>query len=200
MIQPNERIEAIVFPESGIVSIVASTEDHRRVEIGIIGREGMTDGSILIGVDRVPHEVFVQVAGSGMRIDAAALLALVAARPAIRVQLLPWLHILTVQAAQTALSNAGYDIEARLARWLLMCQDRVDSNEIPLTHEFLGVMLAVRRSSVTLATHMLEGAKIIKAERGRITILDREALKGLAGNSYGTSEAEYERLLGPFRG
>lgn len=189
LIRAGEPIESVVFPLSGIVSTVATTEDHHRVEIGLVGREGMSDGSLLVGVDRIPHEVFVQIAGAGLRIQRTAFVALIADRPELRERLLRWLHVVTLQTAQTALSNSGsYNIEARLARWLLMCHDRIDGDEILLTHEFLGIMLAVRRSSVTLATQILEGTKMIKARRGRITVLDRAALENLAGSSYGTSE------------
>ena len=100
-----------------------------------------------------------------------------------------------VQTAYTALSNGGYGIEERLARWLLMYDDRLDGNELPLTHEFLGIMLGVRRSSVTLTIQMLESAQVIAARRGRLILLDRAKLEVVAGDSYGTPEAEYERLI-----
>ena len=199
LIHPDRPIETIVFPLSGIVSIVATTEDHHRIEIGIIGREGMTDGSVLAGIDRIPHEVFVQIAGEGLRINAETLTRLCEERPSLRNLLLRWVHVLALQTSQTALSNGGFNVEARLARWLLMCQDRLGGDQIALTHEFLGVMLAVRRSSVTLATQMIEGTGVIKAERGLITIRNRSALEDLAGTSYGTPEREYERIIGPFR-
>ena len=199
LIHPDKPIETIVFPLSGIVSIVAATEDHHHIEIGIIGREGMTDGSLLAGVDRIPHEVFVQVAGEGLRTSAETLLRLCDELPSLRNLLARWVHVLALQTAQTTVSNGGFNVEARLARWLLMCQDRIGGDRIGLTHEFIGVMLAVRRSSVTLATQVLEGARIIKAERGLITIRDRAALEELAGSSYGTPEREYERIIGPLR-
>ena len=199
LIKPDAPIESVVFPLSGIVSIVAATEDHHRIEIGIVGYEGMTDGSLLVGVDRIPHEVFVQLSGHGLRITAEALLALCRQHPSIHYSLLRWNHLLALQTAQTALSNGGFNIEARLARWLLMCHDRVAGDRITLTHEFLGVMLAVRRSSVTLATQVIEGVRVIKAERGVITILNRAALEEIAGTSYGVPEREYERIIGPFR-
>ena len=199
LIRPDKPITSVVFPVSGIVSIVARTEDHHRIEIGIIGREGMTDGSLLTGIDRIPHELFVQVAGEGLRIDADALLKLCDERPSLRNLLARWVHVLGVQTAQTTVSNSGFNVEARLARWLLMCQDRLGGDEVGLTHEFMGIMLAVRRSSVTLATQTIEGTGIIKAERGLITIRNRAALEDLAGNSYGPPEREYERIIGPFR-
>ena len=199
LVRPDKPIKTVVFPLSGIVSIVATTDDHHRIEIGIIGREGMTDGSLLAGIDRIPHELFVQVAGEGLRIEAGVLLQFCDEHPALRNLLTRWVHVLALQTAQTTVSNGGFNVEARLARWLLMCQDRLGGNQIGLTHEFIGIMLAVRRSSVTLATQMIEGTGLIKAERGMITIRDRAALEDLAGSSYGAPEREYERIIGPFR-
>ncbi len=100
------------------------------------------------------------------------------------------------QISFTALSNAVHSIDERLARWLLMCHDRVDGDEIALTHEFISLMLAVRRPSVTTALHVLEGYKLIRSERGRITIRDRQALETFAGDAYGKPEQEYSRLIG----
>ena len=196
LIRANKPIESIVFPDAGIVSIVSITDDKRRIEVGIFGREGMADGSLLAGVDRVPFESFVQVAGHGRRITTKLFLQALLERPNIAKLLLRYAHVFGIQVAQTALANSNYSLEQRLARWLLMCQDRVDGDEVPLTHEFLGIMLAVRRSGVTKATQMLQGNGVINARRGHITILDRTALIALAGSSYGLPEAEYERIMG----
>lgn len=102
-----------------------------------------------------------------------------------------------MQTSYTALSNAVHPVDERLARWLLMCHDRVDGDELALTHEFLSLMLAVRRPSVTTALHVLEGNRFITAERGYITIRDRRRLEEFAGDAYGRPEAEYKRLIGP---
>ncbi|MGH1570644.1 Crp/Fnr family transcriptional regulator [Methylobacterium sp. P31] len=105
-----------------------------------------------------------------------------------------------VQARQTAYVNATFTIETRLARWLLMCHDRVDGDDLPLKHEFLSLMLGVQRSGVTLALQNLEGSRCIRGRRGRIEVLDRKQLRQAAGASYGTAEAEYARLIaGPDR-
>ena len=100
-----------------------------------------------------------------------------------------------VQVSETAFANANSDVEARLARWLLMCHDRVDGDDIPLTHEFIAMMLGVRRPRVTVALHVLEGMQVIRAKRGTVTVLDREKLEELAHEAYGLSEAEYTRLM-----
>jgi CRP-like cAMP-binding protein len=197
LFRPNEPIETVVFPESGIYSLVIQSSDGRKLEAGLFGRDGLSDGWCGAGIDSVPLECFVQVAGSGLRMKSAELGALAQERPAISQMLCRWVHLLGLQTAQTALANGSYNVEERLARWLLMCQDRLGRNEIQLTHDFLSTMLAVRLSSVTLSIHMLEGSRLISAKRGNITILDREALIGIADGCYGMAEAEYERLIGP---
>ena len=114
----------------------------------------------------------------------------------MRSNLLRFAHVFEVQMSQTALANGSFTIERRLARWLLMCQDRVGHPEFLITHEFLSIMLAVRRSGVTVALQKLEGKKIIKSTRARIEILNRKALLQLAESAYGVPEAEYRRLIG----
>jgi CRP-like cAMP-binding protein len=118
------------------------------------------------------------------------------ASPSLKALLLRWVQVLMIQTAQSALANGRYTIQERLARWLLMCHDRLDGDDLPLTHEFLSLMLGVRRSGVTEALHVLEGVKIVRTSRGRIHILDREKLEEIAGDCYGLSEAEYAKLIG----
>jgi CRP-like cAMP-binding protein len=137
----------------------------------------------------------VQTSGEALRIASTDLWELVETRPNLHVHLLRFVQAFTVQVAQTALSNGSYTLEERLARWLLMCHDRVDGDVLTTTHEFLSIMLGVRRPGVTEALHILEGARAIRAERGLVTVLNRAKLEEVAGESYGVSEAEYERLL-----
>ena len=201
LIRAHQPIDNIVFPEDGIFSIVLnSPTDDRKIEVGIFGREGVSDGSLVAGIDRVPHETFVQVSGVGLRMSAEAFVALLDERPALRNLILRWQHVSAVQTAHTVLANANYNAEERLARWLLMCQDRLGGNQVDLTHDFLSTMLGVRRSTVTLTTHVLESSRLIKATRGRLTILRRETLLEVADGAYGIAEAEYERTIGAFRG
>ena len=195
LIQPHEPIEHVWFFETGIGSVVANTNDGRRIEVGIVGRDGMVGVAVLLGADRTPHESFVQVPGSAWRLRSDDLRLAIRQSPSLHQLLLRYVQAFQVQTAHTALSNGGYNIEERLARWLLMCHDRVDGDDLPLTHEFLSIMLGVRRSGVTLAIQILEGAKIIKAQRGLLTILNRAKLEEIAGDSYGLPEAEYARLM-----
>lgn len=138
----------------------------------------------------------MQVGGEGYRITADALHDAIAASPSLHQTLLRFVETLITQASFTALSNATFTIEERLARWLLMTHDRLDGDELPLTHEFLSLMLGVRRPSVTSAIHVLEGAHLIRSRRGVFTVLDREGLIDFAGGTYGQAEAEYSQLIG----
>jgi CRP-like cAMP-binding protein len=194
--EPNRPIEHVYFLEQGIASVVASTPQGRRIEVGIIGREGLTGLPVLLGTDRTPHACFVQTAGSGWRIRADDLRRAMAASAALHQHLLRFVQAFMVQMGQTALANACHVIEQRLARWLLMCHDRVDGDDLATTHEFLSLMLSVRRAGVTVALQALEERGLISTKRGQIAVLDRARLEAVAGDSYGLCEAEYERLIG----
>src|SRR5215218_31802 len=194
--EPNKPIQHVVFPEDAIVSVVAITPDGRRIEVGIVGRDGVTGTSILHGADTTPHEVFTQVPGSALRMAADDLRTAIRNSPSLHERLLLYAEAFNVQVAYTALSHGSYTIEERLARWLLMCHDRVDGDDLPLVHEFLSMMLGVRRPGVTIAVQTLEATGIIKAQRGHIIVRDRAKLEEAAGGSYGVPEAEYRRLFG----
>jgi CRP-like cAMP-binding protein len=194
--QSNRRINAAYFLESGIASVVTVAGGSRKqAETAIIGREGMIGISLLYGVDRSPWEIFIQVEGEGQCIDATDLRAMLNQSVSLHRALLRFAFVFTVQTANTALANAHGTLEERLARWLLMTQDRLDSGEMSLTHEFLAEMLGVRRAGVTVALQRFEDKDIISRTRGRITILDRDGLLGSANGLYGQPEAEAERLL-----
>jgi CRP-like cAMP-binding protein len=190
------RIEQIYFLDSGLASIVASGGTNHSIEIGIVGREGMTGLSVVMAAERSPHETFMQSAGAGWRIAAADLRAAMEQSPTLRDRLLQYCHTLTVQMGFTALSNGRYKLEERLARWLLMAQDRSDGDDIALTHEFLAVMLGTRRPGITTALNEFEKNDIIESRRGVVTVRDRTALEETANGSYGAAEAEYTRLFG----
>jgi len=197
IVHPNVPIYEIFFPESGIASQIAITRDNRRLEVGIFGREGICPICTLLGVDRTPHEVIIQVEGTGTKISAKVLAMAFEQSASLRALLLKSIQAYILQIAFTAFSNGSGVIGERLARWLLMCHDRIETNDLRLTHDFLSLMLGVRRSGVTDAIHLLESVNIIRATRGNIRILDRERLEETAGDSYGVPEAEYERFLGP---
>jgi CRP-like cAMP-binding protein len=187
-------ISYVYFPEDGVISLLAKTPNQRAVEVGMFGFEGMSNMVIRLG-DRTALTAVVQVAGTAWRIKAEDYAVLLREAPSLNELTLRYKEATAIQFAYTAFANGSFKIEARLARWLLMSQDRAQREVIPMVHEFSARMLAVRRSGVTTATHVLEGIGAIKAGRGAITIRDRAKLLEVAGESYGVPEAEYERLM-----
>lgn len=196
---PLEPSEYSYFPESGIGSIVARSPEGQSAEIGIFGRDGVTPVSVLLKSDSDPFATFMQIGGNGYRIRNTVLMSAMDRSEAVKTIFIRYAQAHAVQTAYTALSNAVHQIDERLARWILMCHDRTDGDTISLTHEFLSVMLAVRRPTVTTALHMLEGNRFIYSERGLITVRDRLGLEQFAKDAYGVPEQEYARLLGPLR-
>lgn len=196
LVTANEPVTECYFPESGFVSMVA-IHDGKGIEVGLTGREGLVGAvPVLLDDDRTPHVSFVQMSGTVLGIATPVLLEAVDQSRSLRRMLLRYVHTFVVQVAQTAFAQGSLGLESRLARWLLMIHDRVDGDELVLTHEFLSIMLGVQRAAVTLALQNLEGAGRIKGRRKRILILDREPLKALTNGAYGVPEAEYERLIG----
>ena len=193
--EAHKRIEYAYFPTSGICSVIAQNKEGVKIETGLIGREGFVGIPIVLHAESAPSQVVVQAEGRALRMSRTKLLSAIRTSPSLSATLLRFAHTFTVQIAQTALSNGHFTINQRLARWLLMCQDRVDSNEFPMTHQFLSMMLAVRRSGVTEALNELEGKKAIRAMRGRIVILNRSMLEEVAKGAYGVPEQEYKRLI-----
>jgi CRP-like cAMP-binding protein len=195
----NKLIEHVYFLEGGIASIVSIRPDSGKTEVGIFGYEGMSGTTLIMGVDRSPHETFMQVDGTtALRIDSARLLMAMDESRSLTKLLLAYAHTAMVQTAACAVGNAHHRLEARLARWLLMCHDRVDGDEITLTHDFMAMMIGAQRSGVTVTLHVLEGMGAIRSRRGRVIILDRAKLEDLAGDGFGEPEGEYRRLIGPF--
>ncbi len=193
---PDRRIDYVYFPDGGFASVVAVQANDTRVEVGLIGYEGMTGTSILLGSDRTPHSTYIQAAGQGQRIRTLKLRQAMEASKSLRMLLLRYVQVFMVQTAHTAISNARGRLDARLARWILMAHDRVRDETLPLTHEFLSLMLGVRRAGVTEALHSLESQKLIYTGTGRVTLRNRKGIERIAGNSYGTPEAELRRLIG----
>ena len=195
LIKPHQPVQHLYFPEAGFSSITTSGSEHR-VEVGIIGREGVVGAiPLLLGSDRTPHDYFVQGAGEMLRIETQALCAAMGQSASLHKLLARSIQVQFVQTAQTAFANATYTLDIRLARWLLMCRDRLDGDDLQITHEFLSMMLGTTRSSTTLAVQALEGHRLIRARRGKITILDRKTMEAVADDSYGPPEAEFARLI-----
>jgi CRP-like cAMP-binding protein len=195
MEKPHKPIRHAFFIQAGIASVVARSSNGEKVEVGIIGREGMTGLMVVMGNDRSPNETYVQVAGDALRIRSDDLRGAMEASPTMRIDLLQYAQAFMIQTAHTALANGRAALEQRLARWLLMAHDRLDGDELPLVHDFLALMLGVRRAGVTVAVNELESQGLIEGKRGSITVMDREGLEQVADGIYGTPEAEYERLM-----
>lgn len=196
MEQPNRRIEAVYFMEAGIASVVAVQPDATRVEVGLIGNEGMSGSAILLGSDQSPHATYIQVAGEAQRIATGELRKAINASETLHGSLLKFVQVFMVQTAHTAIANARAHIDQRLARWILMAHDRTGASILPLTHEFLSLMLGVRRAGVTEALQSLKRKKLIETGRNQIKVLNRKGIEQAAGNSYGVPEQEYQRLFG----
>jgi len=184
----NRRIDYVYFIEAGFASVVANGSGKPGIEVGIIGREGMTGLAIVMGYQHASHDTYVQVAGKGQRIRAAKLREADELSNTLHRAMLRYAHAYLLQTTATALANGRSKIEERLARWLLMADDRIDGDRLPLTHEFLSLMLGVRRSGVTTALQALERKRRISRKRGNILILDRKGLEKQSNGTYLTSE------------
>jgi len=179
----HKRVQNVYFPETGIASVVANGGDE--LEIGMIGREGMTGVSVILGDnERAPHQTYMQVGGNGQRLAAERLREAMEASVSLHKAMLKYVHTFMAQCTETTLANGRHKIEERLARWLLLADDRVDGHELPLTHEFLGVMLGTARPGVTIALQELERRGWIAHRRGVVSILDRSGLVKATAGAY----------------
>jgi CRP-like cAMP-binding protein len=192
---PQKPITHAYFLEIGVASVVAVDNEDHRIEVGVIGYEGITGVPLIMGDNRAQHSTYMQIPGAGHRIAADRLRAALATNESLRALMLKSAQGFMIQTAQTALANGRAKLEERLARWLLMAHDRMTSNAVPLTHEFLAVMLGVRRAGVTVAIHSFEQRGFITTRRGELTMVNRPGLESVAGSFYGTPEMELERLL-----
>jgi CRP-like cAMP-binding protein len=198
--EAGQRIKHVYFLEDGVASVTDPQADGDEIEIGLYGREGFSGMAVLLGVESTPHRSYLQV-GDGVpafRIETSRLLDACSQSPSLQNLLLRYVQTFTVQAAQGSAANAHYEVPQRLSRWLLMCHDRVSGDLLELTHEFMAMMLGVRRAGVTVALHTLEGTGAIRASRGRVVVMNRERLEELAGDCYGRPEAEYRSIIAPF--
>mgnify|MGYP005824602915 CR=1 FL=1 len=181
---PDQKITHCWFLEDGIASMVATSRDGQETEAGIVGREGMIDIATVLGSQTTSLRSFIQISGRGLRVPARTVSAAYAASETVRSALNLFAFRLLCQIAETALANASYSVERRLARWLLMCADRLGHNEICLTHEFLAIMLNVRRAGVTVAIQSLVSAGFLEPSRGSVKIVNRKGLESFAKDAY----------------
>lgn len=193
---PGKPIAHAYFLEIGVASVVAVDAEDHRIEVGVIGYEGVTGVPLIMGDNRAQHSTYMQIGGSGHRMPADVLCGAIAKSESLRALFLKSAQGFMIQTAHTALANGRAKLEQRLARWLLMAHDRMTSDAVPLTHEFLAVMLGVRRAGVTVAIHGFERRGLVTTRRGQLTVVNRGGIEQIAGSFYGTPESELRRLLG----
>ena len=191
-----EPIDAVFFPETGYASMLATLEDGDAAEVGLIGCEGMVGLPVLLGADHDDLEAMVQNAGAALRLSAAAFRQEFDRILAFRTLLLRYALVHHGQVARTAACNGRHHTDQRLARWLLMAHGRAKADEFPMTHEFLSMMLGVRRAGITVAAGQLQKA-VIRYERGCIEVTDRPGLESASCECYGVVRRAYDDLLGP---
>jgi CRP-like cAMP-binding protein len=178
------KLEFAYFPNRGLISLVVVMKDGRTAEAGIVGNEGFTGTLAAVGLRSSPLQAVVQISGDGFRVEVGALQNALESAPNLQMVLDRYAAIRGMQVAQTAACNRLHDIEQRLARWLLMTQDRVDSAALPITHDFLATMLGTDRSSVSLAAGVLQKKKLIEYTRGAVKIVNRKKLEDSACECY----------------
>ncbi len=193
--EPNRPVRFVYFMERGFASVVLTAKGERGAEVGLIGREGVSGLAVLMGNDRSPYATYAQTPGAAFRLAANAMRDAMAASPPMRRLLLNFAYSFMIQAAHTAVANVRGTIDQRLARWLLMAHDRVNGDNLPLSHELVSIMLGVRRAGVTVAVSALANRGLISRSRGNIMMVDRPGLERIAGSYYGAAEAEYRRIV-----
>ncbi|MDZ7854072.1 MAG: Crp/Fnr family transcriptional regulator [Halomonas sp.] len=195
LVKPGEPVTHVYFPLDSFISLIVILEPDSRLEVAMAGREGMMGISLLLGIEEAPLLALVQGAGTALRIDAANFQRLLHKSPALQKRLDRYLYVVMNQLAQSAACNHFHRVEARLARWLLMTQDRAGSDRLQLTHEFLAMMLGVRRAGITLTAIAMQTRGLIRYHRGEIEVLDREGLIETSCGCYNADRALYDKVL-----
>jgi len=185
-----ETISDVYFFNTGMASLVSLTDDGASIEVGVIGNEGMVGVSAILGTNRMAQDAMVQLPGSAFKMKWTALTAELHRTDKLHRLLMRHMYLLHVQVARSVVCNRFHDVESRLCRWLLMSYERVDSNQIPLTQEFLSTMLGVARPIVSLTARTLQNAGLIEYRKGQITILDLDGLMATACECYEIVRAE----------
>jgi CRP-like cAMP-binding protein len=191
-----QPIDHCYFTDEGMTSLLIRLEDGAMIEAGVVGKEGFAGLAALMGADTASHTSMIQMPGKGVRIKPDILREEMLRSPALLDRVLRYAQALNVQISQTAACNAHHDLQERLARWLLLAHDRAEGDVLPLTQEFISMMLAVRRPGVTVAARLLQSAAAIEYDRGRITVLDRRRLEETSCDCYGIVREQFQQLLG----
>lgn len=192
--QTNQTIDYVYFPDRLMISLVSQMSDGGSVEVGVVGFEGMAGLACVLGVDRSPHETMVQIHDGMARLPAGVLREEFRRGGVMQNVLLRYTQSLLMLTSQVAACNRAHSVEERLARWLLMCHDRCLCHDMPLTHEFLSMMLGVRRAGVTTAALALQAEGLINYARGHIQLTNRQGLEEYACECYAKVKLEYDRV------
>lgn len=195
---PNKPIEHVYFVKSGVVSLLNIMEDGAAVEVATVGNEGMVGLPVFLGANSIPGRAFAQISGDAWKMRADVFKDKVTAGSQLHALLQRYTQALFNLIAQSSACNRLHSIEERMCRWMLMTQDRVGTNEFPLTQEFIAQMLGVRRPSVSVVAAILQKAGLISYSRGKMTILEREGLEAASCECYGVVKGEFERLVGGY--
>lgn len=194
--EPHERPAYVHFPTTAVISVLYTMQNGSTAEIGLVGNDGLIGISLFLGGDTGPRRAVVQIAGHAYRMPAAVLQEEFARGGPFQKMLLRYTCALISQISQTAVCNRLHSVEQRLCRWLLLMQDRTNSDELPLTQEFISSMLGDRRETITIAAGRLQSAGVIHYVRGHISILDRQGLEAHSCECYRIVKAELAQLFG----
>src|SRR6202011_3507059 len=194
--EASRPIEHVYFPINGVASLVITTDDGASAEVGTIGNEGMVGLPVCLGDRDAPSSVYVQVPGTALGMDAGIFRGELDRNPTLNLIMLRYAHAFFNQVAQSAACAHLHHVEQRCCRWLLMTRDRMPTGDFLLTHEFLGMMLGVRRTTVTDVMGGLQKAGLVRYRRGHVTILDHEGLLQRTCECYEISRLEFDRMLG----
>jgi CRP-like cAMP-binding protein len=193
--EAGSRLEFVYFPNRGLISLVVAMKDGKTAEAGVVGNEGFTGIPAAVGLSQSPLQAVVQISGDGFRVAVGTFQKILESAPHLQLLLNRYAVLQGMQVAQTAACNRLHDLEQRLSRWLLMTQDRVDSECLPITHDFLATMLGTNRSSVSLAAGTLQREKSIEYTHGALTIVNRKRLEESACECYAIMQ-QYNGQLG----
>ena len=193
--QTDDHVQFVYFPLTSLICLIGSTQNGEHTEVGIVGSEGLVGLSVFFGTPRENYTTVCQIAGEAVRVPARAFQELSYGQPALHSRLLCYAHIRLNQITQSAICNRFHDLQARLCRWLLLVHDRLQSNRLPFTQEFLSMMIGSRRAALGLVAGTLQEEGLIRYHRGEISILDRQGLEKSTCECYHIMRDELERFL-----
>jgi CRP-like cAMP-binding protein len=194
LFRPDEILKYVYFPETCIISLLTDLSDGYGIEVGLVGNEGMAGVSIVLGSDKEPKVATVQGVGTALRLKSDVLREETKRGGMLQAHLLRYTHALLSQVSQSVVCNVRHEIEGRLARWVLMYQDRAGTDEFTLTHEFIANMLGIRRAGVSMVANQLKRAGLIDYNRGHFRVINRRGLEEMTCECYPVVKAEFDAL------